>query len=1112
LAHPRKITLPKTGPLVAWLVVVAIGSLTGAALWQTQLRAQSRPAPRFDGASIPVPPEQDRSWAAPATTLPTSLVTATRLLFEQRMADPRGCEYREVEISDRTLVSTHGFVLPAKPGEPRRFAVGWDGVVYPASTVGKPADLDTDVRKLADSLRKSREEGVANGAARSGIPGGFLGTTGRLFRATGASASVESPSALKVCMLLRLGRADLAETLFAGGTTWKPGAGQEPADNRVTYQMLATEWADQMYNRAVDAHGRGDDVIALDTARRVSAFIKAAGPVLDELGFARPRGVRPISGWEAPAFFPNLGQLADLLADQERRAKEPPRGPIPGPDAPAEARSAALIRDLDGLMGSGGNNGITPPGGPALGALAREGDAAVPPLLAVLESDDRLTRAVSWPGSRSGRDDRFIHYVQQPAYVALTAILKTRVIPGATGSMIWNNDPAARKEEAAAIRAYWEKNRGVPELERYFRTLADDFATPAQWFDAAEALAQPADVKGRGGSYMIPARPGGKVPPSRGEPLRGRKSPSVTELMARRVDALDPGGPGYNISQIFEADRMAFFLADWDAKGALPTLRARVARLAGLPRGPQYRTTGDDRLAIDLAEFTRLCQKGGDPGAQENYAAWVRTLTPESYGQLQPQVFEPIWRSPEHPAIAGAADALFADPASPWVTAFLRDPGRPGVDFRSALIKSPLLGVTPFRKLVLEGLTVPMEVGSVETDAAGKAMVRFPWGGYQYSPSQDDPLRPKPGSRMSVRLADYCAYSLQGIGGLARFELYWPEAKRDELIAATAAFLKQYGARIREGENSPMPRVPLPGTRPYLQAVLAFDPLDHAATPDDVREGRAIFSLDPSERRPWALPSFPLQARWTALEIPDDDPGLRGIGPVKRPRAQVEMLQGGTVWQAEEAREGGEWRRYYGFVGRHVRARVPAEEIEFPAPWNTDWHPVSKAFDGRLIPPDGFDDGTRVVRREVAQGGPLTVEVWLRNRRGVDTLVPSDWTRTENGLSLREGLTVRLFRLKDPPATVRVPGQAPPVEEEITARQARRHRGGEPSRTLTPTASVRVLRLDLRDMFPVEAPGRYRLDVTYDDPEAAEGRLAKLSESFAFAPSAASPAKPIIRP
>jgi hypothetical protein len=1075
-------------------------------LWQARSRAQTRAAAHPQAAGVPVPPEQSRPWAAPATALPTSLVTATRRLFEQGMADPRGCEYRAVEIRDRALVPTHGFVLPARPGEAGRFAVGWDGLVYPASSVGEPADLDADVRELADALGKGRAEAAAKGTTGSGSAGGFVGTTGPRFRVTGPSASVATPSALKVCLLLRLGRVDLAEALFAAGTAWKPGEGREPAGGLISYQALATEWANRAYNRAVDAHGRGDDVIALDSARRVAAFIEAAGPALDAMGFARPPGVRPVSGRESPPYFPQLRQLPDLLADQERRAKEPPRGPVPGPDAPAGPRVAALIRDLDQLTGSGGLfNGMTSPSGPALGALVREGDAAVLPLLAVLESDDRLTRTVSFPGDRTGRDDRFIHYVHQPAYHALTAILKTRVIPGATGATAWDNDPAARRRKAAAIRAYWEQNRGVPELERYYRTLADDAATPAQWLDAAEALAQPADVKGRGGAYSIPYRPYGKVPPPRGEPLRGRRDPGVTALMARRVASLDPARPGvHSRSQVLEADRMAFLLSDWDARGALPTLQARVARLTGFPRGPQYRSNVDDRLATDVAEFTLRRHRAGDPGALEDYAAWARGLTPEEYGPVPPQAFEPIWRYPNHPAIAQAADALFADPASPWVAAFLRDRGRPGADFRPALIKSPLLGVRPFRTLVLEGLGVAMEVGSVETDPSGKARARFPWGGYQYSPSRDDPLRPEPGSRMPVRLADYYAASLQGLGGLARFEVYWPEAKRDELIAATAAFLRQYGARLRDSESAGLPAEPFPLSRRTALAVLAFDPLDHAATPDDVREGRALFSLAPAEGRRWAMPAFPLKARWTALVVPDDDPGLRGFGTVKRPRAQIEMLQGGTVWQAEEAREGGRWRRYYGFVGRHVRARVPAEEVEFPAPWDSGWQPVSGQFDGRLIPPDGFDDGTRVVRRGVSQADPLEVEVWLRNRRGVDAVAPSDWVRTGEGVSVREGVTVCLFRLADPPAAGRVPGQDPPAEKEITARQARHHRGGA-SQALAPTASLRVLRLDLRQMFPVEAPGRYRVEVTSDRFERVGGRSDKLSELFTIAPSAAGP-------
>ena len=63
------------------------------------------------------------------------------------MADPRGCEYREVEVGDGGPVKTRGFVLPERPGDAGRFAVGWDGVVYPAFAVGAPADLEADVRR-----------------------------------------------------------------------------------------------------------------------------------------------------------------------------------------------------------------------------------------------------------------------------------------------------------------------------------------------------------------------------------------------------------------------------------------------------------------------------------------------------------------------------------------------------------------------------------------------------------------------------------------------------------------------------------------------------------------------------------------------------------------------------------------------------------------------------------------------------------------------------------------------------------------------------------------------------------------------------------------------------
>jgi hypothetical protein len=57
----------------------------------------------------------------------------------------------------------------------------------------------------------------------------------------------------------------------------------------------------------------------------------------------------------------------------------------------------------------------------------------------------------------------------------------------------------------------------------------------------------------------------------------------------------------------------------------------------------------------------------------------------------------------------------------------------------------------------------------------------------------------------------------------------------------------------------------------------------------------------------------------------------------------------------------------------------------------------------------------------------------------------------------------------------------PPPDVEIPARVARRHRDDASPSTLAPTATARVLRLDLRDLFAVDAPGQYRLEVTADD-------------------------------
>jgi hypothetical protein len=545
--------------------------------------------PRFAGGAIPGPPGPRDPWTTPETKLPRFLVEATATLADQGMADPRGCEYREIRLDldrDRPAIqgtSLQGWVLPSKAEGGSRFAIGWDGLVHPLAAIGPEADLEADVRALVGQPPRFRARGFPTG----------LNSGHRML------ASQEDLGPMKVVMLLRLGRADLAERTWAASTGWTPDRGKFDLTNYgVSYLTLASDWAWCLLDRALEAHASGNDPLALASLRelaRIQPLIeaKAAG-----MGFPRRRQMNGIRIAGVPSedqvlpYLEFLRPLPALLADQERRAKgQKPEGD-PSKIADRDARIAALIRGFDGIAAQpqffpGRGN---PAGTSVVQAVIKEGDAAVGPLLDCLEHDNRLTRTVV-------RDDRHrtryvsVGTVGEPAFSALVAILGTREFgPDSRyfGGSI--EDRSRRASVAAEIRSYWQKSRGLSLEEKWYRTLTDDDASPDQWLDAAEALSQPADVRGRNGSYTIPYRAGGTAPPARGEPLRGRKDPSVTDLIARRVEAIDPSGATVSanlanprggsgaIFVVLKANRLARFLVRWDLDGSLPTLRARVGR------------------------------------------------------------------------------------------------------------------------------------------------------------------------------------------------------------------------------------------------------------------------------------------------------------------------------------------------------------------------------------------------------------------------------------------------------------------------------------------------------------------------------------------------------
>ncbi len=767
--------------------------------------AAGLPPARAEEPTLPIPPRQAEPWTPPATSLPRFLVSATAALFEQGLADPRGCEYRTIQVEVGSVwggkagqVATSGWVLPVADGGKPRHAITWSGLVYPLTEVGGPADLDADLLALGDAAGDGRVNVApqARQAGRRAFQG--IGANNE-----GASIAVASFHPIKFCLLLRLGRADLAEAAWEVGTGLpkgpKPGDAAPKLDLNsygVSYLSLAGDLAWYHFDRAICAHMRGDDPLALADARALDRLVRAVDARAEAMGFARPdRQARP--GRAAP-YIEFLDQLPGLLADQERRARERANPPAPPRVEGREGRVEALIRDLDQVTARqwGQPGGVVLGESPIIKDLIAEGDAAVEPLIRTLRSDDRLTRSVGF--HRDFSRSRTILRADRAAYTALTGILKATTFapPDPDGA----EGPRSRETVAGQIRAYWEKNRAIPLVERWYRTLADDQAGAAAWLEAAGNITQPENVRivPGGGPFVVtetsPVGPGQRPPP-RGEPLRKGHEPTVGALMARRVESImrTPQGQSF---ELLDPCRMAGMLAAWDPVAGLPTLRdlTRICR-ERYARPTNGRDWTNQNLAVSIARFTLARDGAGDAGAVREYADWARTTSPDWLEQNALAVLEPFLRKPDDPDLAAAAAWLFGDPQSPWVPLI----GRKGTrtSFHVAqLIASPMVEVPAFRKLLLAALDDRSPAGKAEVTAAGSVSVELD-GGFSMGRGvpREDRDAPAVGTKVPIRMADFYAWQLAMLEGAPAFNPCWPESRRDEGLTAMAAFLRRKGSR-----------------------------------------------------------------------------------------------------------------------------------------------------------------------------------------------------------------------------------------------------------------------------------------------------------------------------
>lgn len=387
---------------------------------------------RVASAALPEPPAQHQPWTpSNARGLPEYVVTMAGKLFDVGLADPRGGEYREIEFAvpftdypePHDRLKTHAWVFA------NQYAVGWNGLVYRALTVGRRANLGRDVRMIAEAEPWSGRMPLPKPPPPEQAAFWF---------------NMQGPGTLaplSMALLVRLGRSDLAQQIWRAPEPQLPiGIGivlQHEQDGPQLFSTAVRSWLGGAYWRLTSARDRDDDHEAVDIAESVTVW-----------------ETRLLGAWKQIASsghgeFPNtwfLKPVPALLADSRRRLGEPVR---PKMDLKA-VRIADLIERLEDVRGEK----VSFPGvleysfDPVYERLTKEGDAAVEPLLDAYEHDQRLTRTMDYgrPWSLERRP------------VPVSEVAKSIL------SNILNVPDSVKGASPAELREWWEKHKNGNRL------------------------------------------------------------------------------------------------------------------------------------------------------------------------------------------------------------------------------------------------------------------------------------------------------------------------------------------------------------------------------------------------------------------------------------------------------------------------------------------------------------------------------------------------------------------------------------------------------------------------------------------------------------------------
>ena len=434
---------------------------------------------------------------------------------------------------------------------------------------------------------------------------------------------------------------------------------------------------------------------------------------------------------------------------------------------------------------------------PIVQALIKEGNSAVEPLLNCWENDRRLTCSVGF-----GRDffrDRHVLPVASAAKTAVQEILQTQ----------FQNEVEAR--------AFWHQYKGISQEERWYQVLRDDSVAQeqsvqamaaggqphtekmtvfgrGQWMEAARMIVQPNNIVGvpASGFYSSKIPPSGEDIKLRGESLRSKRDPSVTELLVKNADIVAEQANHLDqfqgVDAIQAGTELVGIINKWEKPAAVEPARSLMRRAIALwPNWTTFIMSSGHDLARDIPQLTEFRVEGGDTNALDEYAAWIKTADEEKVDEYSNEAFEPLWRNPTNLAIVTVSEWLFNNTNSPWSKlpwqrSTFHDP-----------LDSDLVKLPAFRKLLARELENQSVVGSMQWRNGNGENIIYNLtnrsGGYQFA--WPDAETPDDGTKVEVRRCDWVAWSLSKSNQIPFFNPFAPAEKRDEAIKnAEAELLK----------------------------------------------------------------------------------------------------------------------------------------------------------------------------------------------------------------------------------------------------------------------------------------------------------------------------------